>query len=80
MNPPTTATPTWTTSSFGDRTHTLPMELSALGEHMASCKGVHGHLFALQCVGEVLNRFIAPRFVTTLVIATCAMGAAALLL
>jgi hypothetical protein len=79
MNPPmSAAAPIWRTASFGDSTDTLPMELSELGEHMDSCKGAHGRLFALQCAGEVLNRFIATRFVTTLVVATFVIGGAAL--
>ena len=84
MNSPTTATtatPFWSTASFGDSTDTtLPLELSELGEHMDSCKGSHGRWFALRCVGEVMNRFIAARFVTTLVVATLVMGVAALAL
>lgn len=79
MNSRTTATPFWSTASFGDSADsTLPMELSELGKHLDSCKGSHGRLFALQCVGEVMDRFIAPRFVTTLVVATIAIGVAAL--
>ena len=79
MIPPTSATPTWSTSSFGDRAQTLPMDLTALGEHMDACKGAQHRLFNLQCAGETLNRFVAARFVTTLVIATCVLGAAAAL-
>jgi hypothetical protein len=80
MNPPTTASPTWSTASFGDSTQTLPMEMSELGEHMHSCQGADRRLFALQCAGEVVNRFFAARFVTTLVIATLLIGVAALAL
>jgi hypothetical protein len=78
MNTPSNATPFWSTASFGDSTETLPAELSDLGEHMDSCKGAHGRFFALQCVGEVMNRFITARFVTTVVVATLLMGGAAL--
>ncbi|HEX3141531.1 MAG TPA: hypothetical protein VHQ87_15860 [Rhizobacter sp.] len=75
----TTATPFWSTASFGDSTDiTLPSEFSELGQHMDSCKGSHGRWFALQCAGEIMNRFIAARFVTTLVVATVVMGFAAL--
>lgn len=78
MQPPANTTPFWSTASFGDTTDTLPMELSDLGAHMDSCKGSHGRFFALQCVGEVMNRFIAARFVTTVVVATLLIGGAAL--
>jgi len=70
MKTQVTPTPFWSTASFGEAADTSPMELSALGEHLSSCKGSHGRLFALQCVAETLNGFIATRFVTTLVVAT----------
>ena len=75
----TTATPFWSTASFGGSIDTsLPMERSDLCAHMDTCKGSHGRWFALQCAGEIMNRFIAPRFVTTLVVATVVIGVAAL--
>ena len=75
MNPPTPTNPFWSTASFGDTPDSLPMELSELGQHMDSCKTP---FFTLQYVGEVVNRFIAARFVTTLVVATFLIGGAAL--
>ena len=80
MQQPHTSAPFWSTASFGDTTDTLPAELSELGEHMDSCKSTHGRWFALRCTGEVLNRFIAARFVTTVVVATVLIGGAALVL
>jgi hypothetical protein len=77
MTPPQ-ARPFWSTASFGDTTDTSPMELSALGEHLDLCKGSHGRWFALQCVGEAMNSFIAARFVTTLVLATLLIGVTAM--
>lgn len=79
MNPPTTATPTWSTSSFGDRTRNLTMDHRALGEHLHSCRGAQHRWFNLQCAGEVLNRFIAARLITTLVIATSVLATGAAL-
>lgn len=70
----------WTTSSFGGTADTSPMELSALGEHLDNCKGLHGRLFALQCVAEKMNGFVSARLVTTLVVVTLLLGAGASLL
>jgi len=80
MTPPQQAPAFWSTASFGDTVDTSPMELSALGEHLDLCKGSHGRWFAVQCVGEALNGFIAARFVTTLVVATFLIGATAMVL
>jgi hypothetical protein len=60
--------PLWSTASFGDRPDTLPMELSALEEHYDACQGARGRWFALRSVAESTNRFVAARFVTTLVV------------
>ena len=74
------ANPSWKTSSFGGNADTSPMELSALGEHLNSCKGAHGRFFALQCFAESMNGFVSARLVTTLVIATLLLGAVASML
>ena len=78
MNSHVTA-PRWTTSSYGDAADTSPMELSALGEHLDLCKGSRGHLFTLQCVAETMNGFVAPRFVTTVVVIALLIGVGSLL-
>ena len=72
--------PFWSTASFGETADTSPMELSELGEHLDSCKGTHGRLFALQCVGEALHGFVTARFVTTLVVVSLLIGATSLVL
>ena len=74
------STSPWTTSSFGGAADTSPMELSALGEHLDLCKGKHGRLFTLQCIAETLARFMAARFVTTLVLVALLIGAGSLIL
>ncbi len=74
------ANPSWTTSSFGGTVDTSPMELLALGEHLDSCKGLQGRLFALQCAAERMNGFVSARFVTTLVVVTLLFGAASSML
>lgn len=66
--------PRWTTSSFANDADTLPLELSALGEHLELCKGATGRLFALRCGADAIHRFVAPRFMTTLVVSTLLIG------
>lgn len=60
--------PLWSTSSFGESADTSALELSALGAHLALCRGMSGRLFPLQCLGEAMHGFVAPRLVTTLVV------------
>ena len=66
--------PRWTTASIADATDTAPMELSELGAHVTRCNGCRGRWFALRCAADALHDFVAPRFVTTLLIATAAIG------
>ena len=76
--PRTNPAPSWSTSTFSNRTDTSPMELSELGEHLGHCQGVHGRLFVLHCVAETLNGFLASRLVTTAVVAALLIGVASL--
>lgn len=71
--------PRWSTSSFANDAHSLPMELRALGEHLANCQALTGRLYALHCAADAVHRFVAPRFVTTVVVATLAIGGGLLL-
>ena len=64
----------WTTASFGESADTSPMELSALGDHLGHCRASRGRLFGLHCAAERLHGFVAPRFMTTLAIATLLIG------
>ena len=66
--------PRWSTSSFADDAGSLPMELSALGEHLAHCQALTSRFYALRCAADAVHRFVAPRFVTTLVVATLLIG------
>ena len=61
-------TPFWNTASTDHTPDTSPMELSALGEHLDPCKASRGRLFALRRATEALDRFVAGRFVPTLVV------------
>lgn len=68
----------WSTASYGDAPDTSPMELSALGEHLRACTRPHSRWFALQCVAEHANGFVAARIVTTLAAAALLIGLATL--
>jgi hypothetical protein len=74
LNTDLTAGPRWSTSSFATNAHTLPLELSALGEHLEHCNDLTGRLFALRCGADAVHRFVAPRFVTTLVVVALLIG------
>ena len=64
-HPPLTLS--WATASLGHDADTLPIELSALGDHLGQCQGQRGRLFSLHCVAEATHGLLASRFVTTLV-------------
>lgn len=75
-----TAVPRWTTASIADAADTAPMELRELGDHVSQCNGSRSRWFALHCATEAVHDFVAPRFVTTLVIAAAVIGLIALAL
>ncbi len=79
MNARTVPSPAWSTSSFAEAADTSPAELSALGAHQALCRHQSGRLFNLQCVGEAMHGFVAPRLVTTLVVVALVIGGLTLL-
>lgn len=74
MNTQIAAGPRWSTSSFAADADSLPMELNALGEHLVHCQAQTGRLYKLHCAADAVHRFIAPRFVTTLVVAALLIG------
>jgi len=80
MNADPRSAPRWSTSSFGDAPDVSPVELGSLREHLGRCKRSHSLLFVLQCFAERLDEFLAPRFITTVVVAASLIAAAALLL
>jgi hypothetical protein len=57
----------WATASFGHDADTLPVELSALGQHLGQCQGQRGRLFSLHCLAEATHGLLASRTMTTLV-------------
>ena len=70
----------WTTAAYPEPADTSPMELDALGQHYDHCQGKRGRWFSIQCMAEALHGSVAPRFVTTLVVATLVIGVGALAL
>ena len=80
MNAHAVTPPRWTTAAISDAADTLPMELSTLSAHVGDCNGCRGRWFTLRCMADAVHRFIAPRFVTTLVIAAAMIGITAFVL
>ena len=74
------ASPRWSTSTFADGEDTAPMELRELGAHVSRCNGCRSRWFQLRCAADAVHDVVAPRFVTTLVVAGAIIGAAALVL
>jgi len=66
--------PFWTTVSLGGTTEPSPVELSVLEDHLRVCRRLCGRLFAIRCRADLLHRFVAARFVTTLVVLTLLTG------
>ena len=56
------------------------MELSELGKHLDQCNGRRGQMFLLRGVAHVINRWVAPRLVTTLVVIALLIGVGSLFL
>ena len=80
MNTSTSQTNRWTTSAFSEPVDSLPMELSALSDHLARCNGRRSRLFGVQCMAEAVHGRVAPRFVTTLLVATLVLGVGSIVL
>lgn len=68
-----TATPPWSTAAFGGQADTSPMELAALGDHLALCKGENRHLSDLRFAAESMNGFVSARFVSSLLLLVAAV-------
>lgn len=70
----------WRTSSFASPPDTSPAELAELGEHLRRCQQRRGKLFGAANAAGALNGFLAPRFVSTLLIAAVLTVAACTML
>ena len=80
MNSHAFRSPRWNTASIPDATDTSPMELSELGAHVGHCNDSRGRWFAWRCAADAVHAFVAPRFVTTLLVCGALVGIAALAL
>lgn len=69
----------WATASACDAPDTTPGELHELGDHAERCRGAQGWLFRAHCAAESLSGFLAPRFVTTVVVVALAFGIGSLI-
>lgn len=74
MNPHAILVPVWTTSSLSPLVRPFPVESTALGSHMHTCRGLRGRLFTLHCTQSGWPGFVAARFVTTLMVVMLLMG------
>jgi hypothetical protein len=74
MHSPRTTRHTWCTAAHGDNAKSAHADLTALGEHMATCPQLHRHLLRLHGAAEVTNGFVATRFVSTLLVLALAIG------
>lgn len=72
------ATPRWSTTSYGDSTDTGPAELTALGEHVSQCRAASSRFSGLQCGMQAVHGLVASRFVTTLAVLAALIAAALL--
>jgi hypothetical protein len=70
--------PFWATSSLDGAAETTPMDLSILGAHVDLCNGLRGRMFAFRCAADALFGFLAPRFVTTLLVVALVFGVGSL--
>lgn len=77
VTPPPPRRP-WATASIADAADTSPMELSALGDHVDHCNGSRSRWFTVQCAADRLLGFMAPRFVTTVVLVVIVFGVVSL--
>ncbi len=65
----------WSTASFGAAPDTTPMELRALGEHVALCSAAGARGVALRCALHKALGFVQARRVSALAVATLVIGA-----
>ena len=70
----------WCTASNSDSAKSTRADLAALGEHLNACPQLHRHLLTLQGATEVMNGFVATRFVSTLLVFALVIGLGAWIL
>ncbi len=64
----------WATASHAEAAATSPGELSALGAHVDRCNVSRSRWFGVQCAADSFLGFVAPRFVTTVVVVALVFG------
>jgi hypothetical protein len=75
MPPPSLRLPTWATATPHEPSDSLPMELSALGDHFQQCAALCGPAQALRRGAGRLQSAVAARTVTAaaLIALVCAL-------
>ena len=71
-------TPSWATAAGSP--DTSPIQLTDLGDHVGRCNGSRGRMFALRCAADAFAGFVAPRFVTSLVVVSIVLGVGSLII
>jgi hypothetical protein len=65
----------WNTSASGVAPAPSAGELALLCEHLQGCRSPGGPLLAWRCRAETAHRFMAARFVTTVLLVVLILGA-----
>lgn len=68
----------WSTPSFSGLEGGAAGDLSLLGAHFAHCNGCKSRWFAIRCAVDALDSFVAPRFITTVLVIGVVVGVASL--
>lgn len=69
----------WATASHAEPARSQSLEVDSLGAHLKRCVGSRGRWFDVECAGEAVHGFIAPRVVTTLIVAALFIAVGSLL-
>jgi len=80
MHSPTNTRHAWCTAAHSDSATSARTDLLALGEHLNACPQLHRHLMTLHGATEVMNGFVATRFVSTLLVLALVIGLGAWML
>lgn len=71
MNVQAFALPSWSTAtSISGASGVTGLEAEHLGSHFLACSGHRSAWFRMQCLADAVHDVVAPRFVTTLFVAT----------
>lgn len=70
----------WAQSSSTPADRKDTSDLTLLGAHYRHCNGCTGRWFSIRCAVDALHAFVAPRFMTTVVLIVAVAGAGALVL